>query len=150
MYKSLWFSGLGAGFSSWSPGIIPGCIHNFFSARSKILPLLSSSWSHNILYSILLAGNFRAKQTQQKVMECSKVSSSIIQTHKKPLQTHNYLPAGFQKKKPKFYGNVTLVNEGVGLYKWELSVTSEFFVGSKLSYVFLTADMYSHLLYKPT
>jgi hypothetical protein len=51
------------------------------------------------LYSTLFAGIFPAKQTQQKLVECSEISSSIIQTHENPLQTHNYLPAGIQQKK---------------------------------------------------
>jgi hypothetical protein len=58
---------------------------------------------------MLLAGIFAAKQTQQKVMECSEISSPRIQTHKNPLQTHNFFPAGFPKKIAKFYGDVTLV-----------------------------------------
>jgi hypothetical protein len=59
---------------------------------------------------MFLAGIFPAKQTQQKVIECSEFSSSIIRTHKTPLQTHNYFPAGFQRKKiAKFYGDVSLV-----------------------------------------
>jgi hypothetical protein len=60
---------------------------------------------------LLAAGIFPAKQTQQKLVECSEISSSVIQTHKTPLpKTHNYLPARFQqKKKAEFYGDVTLV-----------------------------------------
>ncbi len=42
-------------------------------------------------------------------MECSEISSPIIGTHKTPLQTHNFFPAGFHKKIDKFYGDVTLV-----------------------------------------
>ncbi len=58
---------------------------------------------------MLLAGIFPSKQTQQKLVECSEISSSIIQTHKTPLQTHNNFPAGFQQKITKSYANVTLV-----------------------------------------
>jgi hypothetical protein len=58
---------------------------------------------------MLLAGIFPAKQTQDKVMECSKISSSMIRIHKTPLQTHNYFPAGFQQNIARFYGDVTLV-----------------------------------------
>ncbi len=61
---------------------------------------------------MLLAGIFTAKQTQQKVMECSKIWSSIIRSEpiQNPLQTHNYFPDGFQQNKiAKFYGDVTLV-----------------------------------------
>jgi hypothetical protein len=47
---------------------------------------------------MLLAGIFPAKRTQQKLVECSEISSFIIQTRKNPLQTHNYFPAGFQQK----------------------------------------------------
>jgi hypothetical protein len=53
---------------------------------------------------MLLAGIFPAKQTQQKVMECSEISSPIIQTHKNPLRTHNFFPAGFHKKLLNFMG----------------------------------------------
>jgi hypothetical protein len=60
---------------------------------------------------MLLARIFPEKQTQQKLVECSETSSSIIRTHKKkPLRTHNYFPAGFQQKKAESYGDVTLVN----------------------------------------
>ncbi len=48
--KSLWFSGLGAGLSPWSHGFNICCIRDFFSAGLTILALLSSSWTHNILY----------------------------------------------------------------------------------------------------
>jgi hypothetical protein len=58
---------------------------------------------------MLLAGIFPAKQTQETLVECSEISSSIIQTHKTPLQNHTYIPAGFQQKKAKSYGDVTLV-----------------------------------------
>jgi hypothetical protein len=51
-----------------------------------------------LLYSLLLAGISPAKQTQQKFVEYSEISSSIIWTHKYPLQTHNYFPPGFQQK----------------------------------------------------
>ncbi len=47
---------------------------------------------------MLLAGIFPAKQTQQKLVECSEIPSSITQTHKTPFQTHNYFPAGLQQK----------------------------------------------------
>jgi hypothetical protein len=46
---------------------------------------------------MLLAGIFPAKRTQQKLVECSETSSSIIRTHKNPLQTHDF-PAGSSKK----------------------------------------------------
>jgi hypothetical protein len=59
---------------------------------------------------MLLAGIFPAKQTQQKLVECSESSSSITQTQKNPLETHNHFPAGFQQKNiAKSYGDVTLV-----------------------------------------
>jgi hypothetical protein len=58
---------------------------------------------------MLLASIFPAKQTQQKVMECSEISSPIVRTHKNPLRAHNFFPAGFHKKIAKFYGDVTLV-----------------------------------------
>ncbi len=45
----------------------------FFPTGLTILALLSSSWTNNKFYSMLLAGIFPAKQTQQKVMECSKI-----------------------------------------------------------------------------
>jgi hypothetical protein len=48
---------------------------------------------------MLLAGIFPAKQTQQKLVECSEISSFINETHKNPLQTHNYFTAGFQQNK---------------------------------------------------
>jgi hypothetical protein len=51
---------------------------------------------------MLLAGIFPAKQTHQKLVECAEISSSIMQTHKNPLQTHNYFSAGFQQKKRAF------------------------------------------------
>jgi hypothetical protein len=50
------------------------------------------------LYSMLLGSIFPAKQTQQILVECSEISSPIIRTHKTPLQTHNYFPAGIQQK----------------------------------------------------
>ncbi len=76
-----------------------------------ILALLSSSWTHNKLYSMLLAGIFPAKYTQQKLVESSETSSSMIhQTHENPFQTHKYFPAGFQQENAKSYGDVTLVN----------------------------------------
>jgi hypothetical protein len=50
------------------------------------------------LYSKLLAGIFPAKQTQQKLVESSEISYPIIRTHKIPLRTYNYIPAGFQQK----------------------------------------------------
>ncbi len=113
MNKSSWFSGLGAGLSPWSHGFNPCCIHNFFFC-----------WINNPCSSFILlnlveyvveyaAGIFPAKQTQPKLVECSEVSSSIIQTHNPrpslPLQTYNYFSAaGFQQKKiAKSYGNVT-------------------------------------------
>ncbi len=62
------------------------------------------------MYSMLLAGIFPAKQTQQKLVECSEVSPFIFWTHKNSLQTHNYVPAGFQQIKiAKSYRDVTLV-----------------------------------------
>jgi hypothetical protein len=42
-------------------------------------------------------------------MECSEISSPIIRTYENPLQTHNFVPAGFHKKLAKFHGDVTLV-----------------------------------------
>jgi hypothetical protein len=54
---------------------------------------------------MLLAGIFPAKRTQQKVMECSEISSPIIRTHKKnPLETHDFFPPGFHKKKLNLMG----------------------------------------------
>ncbi len=50
------------------------------------------------MYSMLLAGIFPAKQTQQKVMDCSEISSPMIRTYKTPLGTHNVSPAEFHKK----------------------------------------------------
>jgi hypothetical protein len=52
--KSSWFSGLGAGLSPWSQGSNPCCIHDLFGLT--VVALLSSSWTHNILYSKLLEG----------------------------------------------------------------------------------------------
>jgi hypothetical protein len=52
---------------------------------------------------MLLAGILPAKRNQQKVMEFSEISSAIIQTHKTPLQTHNFFPAGFHEKIAIFY-----------------------------------------------
>ncbi len=43
------------------------------------------------------------------------MSSSIIRTHKYPLRTYNYFPAGFQQKNVKFYGDVTLVQRFIGI-----------------------------------
>jgi hypothetical protein len=48
---------------------------------------------------MFLARIVPAKQTQQKLVECSEISASIIQTQKKTLQTRNYFPAGIQQKK---------------------------------------------------
>ncbi len=70
---SSWYSGLGAGLSPWSHGFTPCFIRIFFSTGLTILALLTSSWTHNKLYSMLLAGIFPAKQNQQKIMECSKI-----------------------------------------------------------------------------
>jgi hypothetical protein len=58
---------------------------------------------------MLLAGIFTAKRTQQKLVECLE-TSSIIQTHKKPLRTHNYFLLGSSKKIAETYRDVTLVN----------------------------------------
>jgi hypothetical protein len=67
--KPLRFSGLGTGFLPWSHRF-NSCYIQFFSTGWTILALLSSSWTHNKLYSMLLAGIFPAKRTEQKVMEC--------------------------------------------------------------------------------
>jgi hypothetical protein len=59
---------------------------------------------------MLLAGIFPAKQTQQEVMECSKIASSIIRTHKKtPTEPITFFLLGSSKKNSNFYGDVTLV-----------------------------------------
>ncbi len=123
--KSLWFSGVGAGLSPWSHGFNPCCIHFFFcwiiNPYSSFILL-----NHDTVYSmLLLAGIFPAKQTQQKLVECSEISSSVIRTHKTPLQTHNYFPDGFQQKKTISYGDVTLVKDSrdkIGLHLSLLAV----------------------------
>ncbi len=69
---------------------------------------------------MLLADIFPAKQTQQKLVECSETSSSIIRTHKNPLWTHNYLPAGFQQKNRSF------------LFRFNISVAVLLCVGTEL------------------
>jgi hypothetical protein len=64
---------------------------------------------------MLLAGILPAKQTQQKLVECSEISSSMIQTHNNHLRTHNDFPAGFQQKLAEYYGDVTLVKPCIEL-----------------------------------
>jgi hypothetical protein len=59
---------------------------------------------------MLLTGIFPAKQTQQELVECSEISSSIIQTHTTPATPKNYIfLLGSSKKIAKSYGDVTLV-----------------------------------------
>ncbi len=58
---------------------------------------------------MLLAGIFPAKRTQQKLVDCSEISSSIIQTHKIPSKPITISPLCSSKKKAKSYGDVTLV-----------------------------------------
>ncbi len=70
-----------------------------FSAGLTILALLSSSWTRNILYSMLLAGIFPAQQTQKKLVECSEIASSIVQTHKTPAKPITISLLGYSKEK---------------------------------------------------
>jgi hypothetical protein len=64
--------------------------------------------THNVLKPFFYGKHHPSKQTQQKVMECSEILSPIIQTHKNPLQTHDFSPAGLHKS-AKFYGDATFV-----------------------------------------
>jgi hypothetical protein len=71
---------------------------------------------------MLLAGIFPAKQTHQKLVECSETSSSIILTHEKTPSkpASQRVP---EKKIAKSYGDVTLVRERVGRYNWPSCAT---------------------------
>jgi hypothetical protein len=58
---------------------------------------------------MLLAGIFPAKQTPQKLVECSEISSSMIETHKKPSEPITISLLGSSKKIANSYGDETVV-----------------------------------------
>jgi hypothetical protein len=67
---------------------------------------------------MLLAGILPVKQTQQKCLECSEISSSIIQTDENPPAEPITIPLlGSSKKMANSYRDVTLVNQGKRIIK---------------------------------
>jgi hypothetical protein len=50
-------------------------------------------------------------EPRKQLWKVQKYPSSIIQTIKTPLQTHDYLPSGFQQKIANFFGNVALLKK---------------------------------------